>query len=70
MLSWHYPTTAGIVQPGSAPKLLSDEVRATMQDALDKAVTDVFGTTTPPNVYARVTYGHPAAVLVDASRTA
>jgi nucleotide-binding universal stress UspA family protein len=70
VLSWHYPTTAGIVQPGSAPKLFTDELRATMQDALDKTVTDVFGTTTPPNVYARVTYGHPAAVLADASRTA
>jgi nucleotide-binding universal stress UspA family protein len=70
VLSWHYPTAAGIVQPGSAPKLLSDDVRDTMQDALDKAVTDVFGTTTPPNVDAKVAYGHPAVVLAEASRTA
>ena len=70
VLSWHYPTAAGIVQPGSAPKLLSDDVRATMEDVLDKAVTDVFGTATPPNLHARVAGGHPAVVLADASRTA
>lgn len=70
VLSWHYPTAAGIVQPGSAPKLLTDDVRATMQDALDKAVTDVFGTTTPPSVQAKIAYGHPAVVLVDESEHA
>jgi nucleotide-binding universal stress UspA family protein len=70
VLSWHFPTAAGIVPPGIAPQAISDEVRATMQQALDKALTDVFGTTTPVNVHARLTYGHPAVVLVDASRTA
>ncbi len=70
VLSWHYPYAAGIVQPGSAPKLLSDDVRATMQDVLDKAVTDVYGTATPPKLHARVADGHPAVVLAAASRTA
>jgi nucleotide-binding universal stress UspA family protein len=70
VLSWHYPTSAGIVQIGSAPKLLTDDIRATMQDALDKAVTEVFGTTTPPNVHAKIAYGHPAVVLVEESENA
>jgi nucleotide-binding universal stress UspA family protein len=70
VLSWHYPTAAGIVQPGSAPKLLTDDVRAAMRDALDKAVTDVFGTTTPPSVQAKIAYGHPAVVLLKESENA
>jgi nucleotide-binding universal stress UspA family protein len=70
VLSWHYPTAAGIVQPGSAPKLLTDEVRATMQDALDKAMTEVFGTTTPPSVQAKITHGHPAVSLLQESENA
>jgi nucleotide-binding universal stress UspA family protein len=68
VLSWHYPTAAGIVQPGSAPKLLTDDLRAIMQDALDKAVTEVFGTTAPPTVHAKIAYGHPAVVLLEESR--
>jgi nucleotide-binding universal stress UspA family protein len=70
VLSWHFPAAAGVVPPGLAPPAISDEVRARMQEALDKTVSDVFGTTSPPNVHARITYGHPAVVLVDASRTA
>jgi nucleotide-binding universal stress UspA family protein len=70
VLSWHYPTAAGVVPPGVAPQPITDEIRASMQEALDKALTDVFGTPAPPNVHARVTYGHPAVVLVDQSRTA
>ncbi len=70
VLSWHFPPAAGIVPPGIAPPAISDEVRTRMQEALDKAVADVFGTATPPGVHARIVYGHPAVVLVDASRTA
>jgi nucleotide-binding universal stress UspA family protein len=70
VLSWHFPTAAGVVPTVVAPRAINDEVRATMQEALDKALTEVFGTTTPPNVHGRLTYGHPAVVLIDASRTA
>jgi nucleotide-binding universal stress UspA family protein len=70
VLSWHYPTAAGIVQPGTAPKLFTDETRAMLQEALDTAVTDVFGTTTPPGVHAKIAYGHPAVVLAGESANA
>lgn len=70
VLSWHYPAAAGVVQPGSAPKLFADDVRASMQEALDNALSDVFGTTTPPSVHAKVVYGHPAVVLVEESENA
>jgi nucleotide-binding universal stress UspA family protein len=71
VLSWHVPTAAGVVPTGVAPHAaLTAEVRANMQHALDKALIAAFGTTTPSNVHARIAYGHPAVVLVDASRAA
>jgi nucleotide-binding universal stress UspA family protein len=38
-----------------------------MQETLDKALTEVFGTPTPEKVSTKVAYGHPAMVLVDES---
>ena len=69
-LCWHYPAAVGTAPVGKAPKPITDEVRAEMQEHLDKALTEVFGTTAPPRVQAEVAYGHPAEVLVDESRHA
>jgi nucleotide-binding universal stress UspA family protein len=70
VLSWHFPAAAGIAPVGVAPKPVSDEVRTQMQEALDKALTEVFGTSAPDNVQTKIDYGHPAAVLVDESQEA
>jgi nucleotide-binding universal stress UspA family protein len=70
VLSWHFPAAAGVVPPGIAPQTITDEVRASMLEALDKALVAVFGSDTPANVHARVTYGHPAVVLVEESQNA
>jgi len=70
VLSWHYAADAGVVPPGMAPQTVSDEVRANMLETLDKAMLAVFGPTTAPGVQARVTYGHPAVVLVEESQNA
>ncbi len=70
VLSWHYPAAYGLAPVGVAPKAVSDEVRAHMQDTLDKALTDVFGTSAPDNVQTKLDYGHPAEVLVEESRHA
>jgi nucleotide-binding universal stress UspA family protein len=70
VLCWHYPAAVGAAPVGKAPKAITDEVRAEMQETLDKALTEVFGTTTPPRAQADVAYGHPAEVLVDESRHA
>jgi len=64
--AWHYPP-AGPVPAGRAPQAITDEVRAMMQETLDQALTQVFGTTTPDNVDTKVAYGHPAMVLVNES---
>ena len=67
--AWHYPA-AGPVPAGRAPQPITDQVRATMQETLDKALTEVFGTTTPDDVDTKVAYGHPAMVLVNESEGA
>ena len=67
--AWHYPA-AGPVPAGRAPQPINDQIRATMQETLDKAVTEVFGTATPANADTKVAYGHPAMVLVNESEGA
>jgi nucleotide-binding universal stress UspA family protein len=67
--AWHYPA-AGPVAAGRQPQPITDQVRATMQETLDKALMDVFGSATPPNADTKVAYGHPAMVLVNESEGA
>lgn len=70
VLSWHYPAAAGIAPVGVAPKAVSDEVRAHMEETLDKALSEAFGTGALDNVQTKLAYGHPAQVLVEESRQA
>jgi nucleotide-binding universal stress UspA family protein len=67
--AWHYPP-AGPVPAGRAPQAITDEVRAHMQEALDTAMTRVYGTTTADRVDTKVAYGHPAMVLVTEAESA
>jgi nucleotide-binding universal stress UspA family protein len=67
--AWHYPA-AGPVQAGRPPQPITEQVRATMQETLDKALTEVFGTAAPDNLDTKVAYGHPAMVLVNESEGA
>ena len=67
--AWHYPA-AGPVPAGGPPQPITDQIRATMQETLDKALTEAFGTATPDNVDTKVAYGHPAMVLVNESEGA
>jgi nucleotide-binding universal stress UspA family protein len=64
VLCWHYPAPVGPAPVGVAPKPVTEEVRAHMQEALDKSLTEVYGTSAPDNVQTKLDYGHPAAVLV------
>lgn len=67
--AWHYPA-AGPVPAGRPPQAITDQVRQAMQETLDKALIDVFGSSTPDNVDTKVAYGHPAMVLVTESEGA
>jgi len=64
--AWHYPA-GGPVPAGQQPQVITEQVRVTMQETLDKALTEVFGTGTPGNADSKVAYGHPAMVLVSES---
>jgi nucleotide-binding universal stress UspA family protein len=70
VLSWHYPSAVGPAPTGIAPKGISDEVRASMQEVLDKAVAEVFGSPAPAGLRTKVAYGHPADTLIDESQRA
>ena len=70
VLCWHYPAAVGPAPVGKAPKAITDQVRAEMQEHLDKALTEVFGTAAPARVQSEVAYGHPAEVLVTESQHA
>ena len=70
LLSWHYPAAAGGAPVGVAPRAISDEVRAHMEETLDKALSEAFGASAPANVKTKLAYGHPAPVLVEESRQA
>jgi nucleotide-binding universal stress UspA family protein len=70
VLSWHYPAAAGTAPIGVTPKAVSDEVRAHLEETLDKALSEAFGSSTPENAKTKLAYGHPAPVLVEESRQA
>ena len=67
--AWHYPA-AGPVPASQPPQPITEQIRVTMQETLDKALTEVFGTSTAPNADTKVAYGHPAMVLVNESEGA
>jgi nucleotide-binding universal stress UspA family protein len=70
VLSWHFPAPVGLAPVGVAPRPVSDEVRANLQEDLDKALTEAFGTSVPQSVETKLAYGHPATVLEEESRQA
>ncbi len=70
VLSCHDSAPVGAAPVGVAAATVSDEIRATMQNALEQALVDALGTAATDNVQAKVAYGHPAPVLVEESQHA
>ena len=68
VLAWHYPGAAGGPPVEVSP--LRPENERQMQDRLNEAVTQVYPGLASDNVEAKVSYGHPAEVLIDESRDA
>jgi nucleotide-binding universal stress UspA family protein len=67
LLAWHYPSAVGPAPPGAAPASITDEVRAAMSEHLTQAIAEG---APDAQVEPQIGYGHPAQVLVDASREA
>jgi len=68
VLAWHYPGAAGGPPVEVSP--LRPATERQMRDRLNEAVTQVYPGPSSDNVEAKVSYGHPAEVLIDESRDA
>lgn len=70
VLAWHYPSA--VVQPpvGVAPASIRTETEEIMQRVLDEAIAQAFGGQLAAEVETRLSYGHPAQVLIDESKEA
>jgi nucleotide-binding universal stress UspA family protein len=67
VLAWHYPAAVGPAPVGVAPAAVSDEVRASMAEALAKAIA---AAAPGADVEQQIGYGHPAEVLISQSQEA
>lgn len=64
--AWDYPATYGWVPVPPEDYALADFAEKSVNDA----IAEVFGAEVPENIQRRVVEGHPAQVLVDASKGA
>lgn len=67
VLAWHYPAAVGPAPVGVAPAAVSDDVRASMAEALAKAIA---AAAPGADVEQQIGYGHPAEVLIGQSQEA
>jgi nucleotide-binding universal stress UspA family protein len=67
LLAWHYPSAVGPAPPGVAPESVTDEVSEKMSHHLIQAIAEG---APDAQVEPMIGYGHPAEVLVNASREA
>jgi nucleotide-binding universal stress UspA family protein len=71
VLAWHYPAAVGVAPVGVAPAAVREETEraknAQLVDAIGKAIPD---SAAAAAVEAKLSYGHPAEVLIDESKHA
>jgi nucleotide-binding universal stress UspA family protein len=70
LLAWHYPDAAGQAPVGVAPEPVRHQTEAQMQATLNEAIAKVYAAQPGPEVETRLGYGHPAQVLIEASKEA
>ena len=68
VLAWHYPGAVGGPPMEISP--LRHETEQQMRDRLNEAVAQVYPGPAQGDVQTKVSYGHPAEVLIDESRDA
>jgi nucleotide-binding universal stress UspA family protein len=69
MLAWHYPTAASVPPVGVAPEPVRAQTEAQMHRTLDEAIAKAYEGQ-EAGAEKVTTYGHPAQVLIEASREA
>jgi len=68
LLAWHYPGAAGGPPIEKAPAAIHDQTDAQMQETLDAAIAKAGQEAA--GVEKTTAYGHPAQVLIEASKEA
>jgi nucleotide-binding universal stress UspA family protein len=70
VLAWHYPAAAGQAPVGVAPDPVHKETEARERAVLDETIAKAYSGRPGPAAEARLGYGHPAQVLIEASKEA
>jgi nucleotide-binding universal stress UspA family protein len=70
ILAWHYPGAVGGPPIEVAPEAIHSQTEQQMRETLDGVITQVYGGAAPAGVEAVLGYGHPAQVLIEASKEA
>jgi nucleotide-binding universal stress UspA family protein len=70
VLAWHYPAAAGQAPVGIAPDPVHHQTEAQQLAILHKAIAKAYSGQTGLAAEARLGYGHPAQVLIEASKDA
>lgn len=68
--AWHYPGVVGGPPVGVAPDAIHEKTEQQMRGELAEAVATVYPDKADPAIETKVTYGHPAQVLIDESKEA
>jgi len=70
LLAWHYPAAAGQAPVGVAPEPVLKQTEGRERAILDEAIAKAYSGKPGPEAEVRLGYGHPAQVLIDASKEA
>jgi nucleotide-binding universal stress UspA family protein len=70
LLAWHYPDVAGQAPVGVAPEPVRHQAEEQMQATLNEAIAKASAAQPGAEVETRLGYGHPAQVLIEASKEA
>lgn len=71
VLAWHFPTAAGQPPEGRVPNPIREEAEERLRGQLTEAIAKVYPDGQPAaGLETRLSYGHPAQVLVDESAEA
>jgi nucleotide-binding universal stress UspA family protein len=70
IMAWHYPGAVGGPPIEKAPDAVHHQTEEQEKETLSEAVSKVYGGPAPAGVEATLGYGHPAQVLVEASKEA
>jgi nucleotide-binding universal stress UspA family protein len=68
--AWHYPSAVGPAPVGLAPEAVTSEVEQHIREELSESVAQVYPDQAAARLEIRVSYGHPAEVLIGESKAA